>query len=238
MAGIGTERLNGMGHVVAHRVQRVDLAAGVVAHLPVTFLGPLPQFADIPEHQDGAAGKAGEYINGGAHRGGICVVAVVDHPHAVGGDLRHGAALDRLHRAQARGDAAQAQTDGMRGGGGGQGIADVVGAKQIQLHRHAAIRPVQGKGRTATGITADGAGMEIGLRVVQGEADNSVIARALAPDVECLVGQVEDGRAALAQAFEDFTLGLDDFSGPPNSPTWAVPALLMMTTCGRVRPTV
>jgi hypothetical protein len=62
-------------------------------------------------------------------------------------------------------------------------------------------------------------------------------APARASRFEGLVVQVENGDA-LAQAFEDLALGLDDFSGPPNSPTWAVPALLMITTCGWVRPTV
>ncbi len=94
----------------------------------MTFLGPLPQFADIPEHQDGAAGKAGEYINGRTHRGGICVVAVVDHPHTIRRDLRHGTALDRLHGGKAGGDAAQAQTNGMSCCCSGQGVADVMDA--------------------------------------------------------------------------------------------------------------
>ncbi len=113
MTAIGAERLDRMCHVGTHCVQGVDLATRVVTHLTVAFLRPLPQFADIPKHQDGASGKAGEYINGRAHGGGICVVTVVDHPHTVRRDLRHGAALDRLHGSQAGGNAVQGQTNGM-----------------------------------------------------------------------------------------------------------------------------
>ncbi|MCY1378496.1 hypothetical protein D9M69_661360 [compost metagenome] len=66
MAAIGAERLDRMCHVGTHCVQGVDLATRVVTHLTVAFFRPLPQFADIPKHQNGASGKAGEYINGRA----------------------------------------------------------------------------------------------------------------------------------------------------------------------------
>ncbi|MNE28202.1 hypothetical protein D3C81_748480 [compost metagenome] len=121
----------------------------------MAFFRPLPQFADIPKHQNGASGKAGEYINGCAHRGGICVVTVVDYPYPVRRDLRHGTPLDRLHRSQAGGDAAQAQTNGMCSGGGGQGIADVVFTQHIELHRYRFTGAMQGEGRAATGIATN-----------------------------------------------------------------------------------
>ena len=213
MAAIGAVRRDRVGHVGTHRVQGVDLAAGVVTHLTVAFFCPLPQFADIPEHQNGASGKAGEYINGSAHRGGICVVAVVDHTHAVGSDLGNGAAFDWLDCLQPGCNAFQAHAQGMGSGGGGQRVADVVGAQQVQLHLHRALRPVQGEGRAATGVAPDVAGVEISLRIVQCKAEDAVLAGALAPDLEGFVGQIKDSRAALAQALEDLALGLDDLLG-------------------------
>ncbi|MNN20322.1 hypothetical protein D3C81_1335970 [compost metagenome] len=165
MTAIGAERRDRVCHVGTHCVQGMDLATRVVTHLTVAFFRPLTQFADIPEHQDGAAGKAGEYINGRAHRGGICVVTVIDDPHTVRRKLRHGTALDRLHGIQASGNTTQAQTDGMRSGGSGQRVADVVGTQHIQLHRDRAIRAMQGERRATTGIATDFAGVEICLRV-------------------------------------------------------------------------
>jgi len=136
MTAIGAERLDRICHVGTHCIQGVDLAACVIAHLTVAFFRPLAQLADIPQHQNGAPGKAGEYINGRAHRGGICVVTVIDHAHTARRDLRNGAALDRLYGIQAGGNAAQAQTNGMGGGGGGQGVADVMLAQHVELHGH------------------------------------------------------------------------------------------------------
>ncbi len=78
------------------------------------------------------------------------------------------------------------------------------------MHRDATVRTVEGERGAATGVAADIAGVEVGVRIIQRKADDAVIARPLAPDVERLVGQVEDGRTALAQAFEDLALGLDD----------------------------
>ncbi len=71
-------------------------ATGVFAHVAVPLLRRVAQLADISEHQNGATGKAGEYINRRAHRGGVRVVSVIDHAHAVAGQLRDGPALDRL----------------------------------------------------------------------------------------------------------------------------------------------
>jgi len=232
MVAMGPERLDGVRHVGTHRIQGVDLAACVVTHLTVTFLRPLTQLADFSKHQDGASGKAGEYINGGTHGGGICVVTVIDHTSTARGDLRHGAALDRLNRSQACGNTLQADAHGMGSGGGGQGVADVVHAQHVELHLHLLAGPVQGEGRATAGITANATGMEIGTGIVERKAHDPVIASTRAPGVEGLVGQVENGCTALTQPFEDFALGLDDLvrAAEFTHPTCAVPALLMITT--------
>ncbi|MNN70927.1 hypothetical protein D3C81_1868200 [compost metagenome] len=63
MSRAGTELADRMDHLRAYGIQRRDLATGIGAHLAVTRLGPGTQFAHVAEHQDGASGKAGQYIN-------------------------------------------------------------------------------------------------------------------------------------------------------------------------------
>ncbi|MNQ57145.1 hypothetical protein D3C85_712910 [compost metagenome] len=175
------------------------------------LLRPIAQLADIPEHQDGAAGKAGEYINGRAHRGGVCVVSVIDHAHTVFRQLRDGATLDRLHGAKPGGDAEQRHAQGVSGSGGSHGIGDVMGAEQVQLNVLDTFRCVQIEGRATTGISGQVAGVEVSLSVAQGEGQHFAHARTGLPDAEGFVIEVEHGDAVGRQPVDDFAFGFDDF---------------------------
>ena len=63
----GAERLYGVGHQRSDRIERGHLASGVGAHLAVGLLGPGTEFAHVSEDQDGAPGKAAQYINRRQH---------------------------------------------------------------------------------------------------------------------------------------------------------------------------
>lgn len=214
VTGVLAKCVNGVGHHWPNSVKRADFAAGIFAHVAVSLLRPVTQLADIPEHQNGAAGKAGEYINGGAHRGGVRVVSVIDNAHAVAGQLCNGAPLDRLHRAKAGGDAGQGYTQRMGSGCGSHGIGDVMGAEQVQLNTLHTVGTVQVERRTAASVAVQVTGVEVGRDIAQGKGQYFATGCAGLPDFKSLVIEIEHSDAVGIQPFDNLALGLDDFFRP------------------------
>lgn len=213
MPRAGTEGVYCVSHVRADGVERIDFACGVGADFAMGLFGPIAQLGDIAQHQHLATLEAFEQVNGGTDRGLVGVVSVINHAHAIGSQLRNGAAFNRLHRAQAGGDAEQRHTQGMGGSSGGQGIGDVMVAQQIQLHVLAALRGVQGEGRATTGVDGDTGGVEISRCVQHGKRQDLATGGAYTPGLESLVVEVQHGGARRIEALQDFALGLDDFPG-------------------------
>ncbi len=94
--------------------------------IAMALLGPLAQLAHVSQHQNGAPGKAGEYIHRSTHGYRVGVVTVIDHPHAIWRQLRDSTALDRLQILQAFDHGTQRYAQRMSGSAGRQGIGDVV----------------------------------------------------------------------------------------------------------------
>jgi len=211
MASAGAKHADSVSHVRADGVKRVDFASGIGADVAVGLFGPLTQLGDITQHQHLAAVEAFEQVDGGADGGLVGVIGVVDHAHAVAGQLRHGAPLDRLHRTQTCGDTEQRHAQGVRGSGSGQGIGDVMVAQQIQLHVFIALWGVQGKGRAATRINGNVGGVEIGRGVEHGKRQDLATRGAYTPGFEGLVVEIQHSGARGIEAFKDFALGFDDF---------------------------
>src|SRR5436309_1750937 len=96
MTPFGAKLLDCEAHQRANGIQCVDFASGMPTDIAMALLGPLAQLAHVSEHQNGAPGKAGEYIHRSAHGYRVGVVTVIDHPHAIWRQLRDSTALDRL----------------------------------------------------------------------------------------------------------------------------------------------
>src|SRR3989338_7511652 len=69
---------------------------------------------------------------------------------------------------------------------------------------------MQGKGRAAAGIALQIAGVKIRRRLEQGKTADGTPLGALLPGGKGRIVQVEHGHTAVAQAFENLALGLDD----------------------------
>ncbi|MCY1420462.1 hypothetical protein D9M71_360830 [compost metagenome] len=124
--------------------------------------------------------------------------------------MRYGAALHRLQALQAVDDPDQWHAEGMGGGGGGQRIADVVLAQQVELDARLAGQTAQGEADAAARIAGNVAGMEVGGGIAQAEAQHLAAGDAGLPDIEGRIVAIEYRDAIGIQAFEDFALGLDD----------------------------
>ncbi len=125
-----------------------------------------------------------------------------------------GTPLDRLHRIQAGDDAEQRDAHGVGRGCRSQGIGNVMGTQQVQLHRLHTLGAVQLEGWAATGIATDIGGKEIGRAISQGEAQHLTAGSTGLPDRESLVVQVEHGDPGAIEALQDFPLGLDNLLRP------------------------
>ncbi|MCY1396148.1 hypothetical protein D9M71_111090 [compost metagenome] len=128
--------------------------------------------------------------------------------------MRYGAALDRLQILQTLDDPDQRHAERMRGRDGSQRVADVVLAQQVELDTRLSRQAKQGKADAATRIAIQVAGAEVGVRVLQAEAQDLVPSHSRLPDIESAIVAVKYGDAVGIQAFENLALGLDDLVLP------------------------
>ena len=91
------------------------------------------------------------------------------------------AALDRLHSLEAGADRRQRRAQGICGGGGGQRVAYIVLAEQVELDTRLAGRAAQSEGRAAAGITGQVMGGEVGIGAVLHVPAGRDVTVALAP---------------------------------------------------------